>query len=145
MFISARVRQDIQTEVELLTTCMKKPDRDDWGKLECVLKILKGTRELKLTLSVDDILVVKWWVDVSYVVHENCRLHTGPKLFLGKGVVYSFSTKQNINGKSSIEDELIGVDDSMAKIIWSRYFIEAQGYNILHTKFIQDNKSDIIL
>ena len=40
---------------------------------------------------------------------------------------------------------MIGVDDYMNKIIWSRYSIEAQGYNIVHNIIIQDNKSAILL
>ena len=53
--------------------------------------------------------------------------------------------KKYINGKSSTEGELIGVDYAMTKIIWSRYFIEAQGYKISHNRLVQDSKSAIIL
>jgi hypothetical protein len=50
LFLS-RVRKDIQTAVAFLTTRVKHPDEDDWGKLKRALKYLKGTRYLKLTLS----------------------------------------------------------------------------------------------
>ena len=33
----------------------------------------------------------------------------------------------------------------MSKILWSRQFIEAQGYNISHNILMQDRNSDIIL
>ena len=46
---------------------------------------------------------------------------------LGKGAVPSFSTNQNKKGKIYIEVKMIGVDDDVAKILWSRYFIEALG------------------
>ena len=62
-----------------------------------------------------------------------------------KGVVSRFSTKQNINGKSSTEHEMIGVDNTMDKILWLRYFIEIQGYNIAHKILMQDNNSAMIL
>ena len=39
---------------------------------------------------------------------------------LGKGEVYSFSKKQNINGEISTEDELIDVYDNMVKILWPK-------------------------
>ena len=59
---------------------------------------------------------------------------------LGKGAVYSASTKQKFNTKSSTEAELIAVDDLMPQILWTNFFIEAQGLkfqdNILH----QDNQ-----
>ena len=51
---------------------------------------------------------------------------------LDKGSVSKLSTKQKINGKSSTEGKLIGVDSNMSQILWSIYSIEAQGYNIAH-------------
>ena len=48
---------------------MKKSDRDDWGKLKRMLKDLKLKTELKPTLSVGDMSVLKWWVDASYEVN----------------------------------------------------------------------------
>ena len=64
---------------------------------------------------------------------------------LGKLVVSISSTKQNINGKSSTEDDLVSVEDTMAKIFWSKYFIDVQEYNIDHNKLLQDNKIAILL
>ena len=34
LFMAARVRRDIQTAVAFLTTRVKSPDKDDWGKLK---------------------------------------------------------------------------------------------------------------
>ena len=60
-------------------------------------------------------------------------------------MVYSFYMKQNINRKISTEGELIGIDDISFNVLWSIYFIKAQGYNIAHRRLIQDNKSVIVL
>ncbi len=46
LFLSARTRRDIQTPVAFLTTRVKSPDEDDWGKLKHVLRYLKGTLQL---------------------------------------------------------------------------------------------------
>jgi hypothetical protein len=43
LFLS-RVRHDIQTSIAFLTTRVKSPDEDDWGKLKCVLTYLRTTR-----------------------------------------------------------------------------------------------------
>jgi hypothetical protein len=48
LFMATRVRQDIKTAVAFLTTRVKSPDKDDWGKLKPVLKYLNGTKYLKL-------------------------------------------------------------------------------------------------
>ena len=41
----------------------------------------------------------------------------------------SYSWKQKINTKSSTEAEIVGVDDSLAYILWARYFLQEQGYD----------------
>ena len=145
LFISTRVRKDIQTAVAFLTTRVKKPDEDDWGKLKRVLKYLKGTKHLKLTLVVDNMGVIRWWVDASYNAHEDCKGQTGAMMSLGRGAAISSSRKQKLNVRSSAEGELVGIDDALPCILWCRYFIEAQGYTIEQNILYQDNKSTILL
>ena len=70
MFMSTRKCKYIHTAVELLTMRVEKPYKEYWVKLKRVLKYIKVTRELKITLSVGDMSIVKWWVDSSYAVHE---------------------------------------------------------------------------
>ena len=145
LFLSSRARRDIQTAVSFLTTRVKKPDEDDWGKVKRVLKYLKGTRSLPLRLSVDNLSSSKWLVDVSHKFHWDCKGQTGAGMTLGEGATSSFSWKQKVNTKSSTESELVGVDDAMPQILWSLYFIRAQGYNMTHALVYQDNKSAILL
>ena len=140
-----RARPDIQTAVAFLTTRVTKPDVDDEKKLARVMKYLRGTTELTLTLEVGDLTVMKWWVDASYAVHPDMRSHTGGTFSLGKGSIYSTSIRQKLNTKSSTEAELVGVSDVMAQILWTRYFLEHQGYNIKTSILYQDNQSAILL
>jgi hypothetical protein len=145
LFVSTRVRRDIQTTVAFLTTRVKKPDEDDWGKLKRLLKYLKGTKHMKLTLTVDNLSIIRWWVDASYNVHEDCKGQTGAMMSLGKGAPISFSRKQKCNVRSSCEGELVGIDDALPTILWTRYFIESQGYSVEQNIMYQDNKSTILL
>jgi hypothetical protein len=73
------------------------------------------------------------------------RSHTGAVLSLGKGGVYSISTRQKINTKSSTEAELVGVDDAMSLIIWTKNFLEAQEYRASDNVVYQDNQSAMLL
>ena len=75
----------------------------------------------------------------------DCRGHTGTVMSLGKGAVLSSSAKQKLNTKSSTESELVGAHDGLSLILWSRYFIEAQGYTIDHNILYQDNQSTMLL
>ena len=145
LFMSTRARRDIQTAVSFLTSRVKSPDQDDWFKLRRCLKYLKGTIGLKLTLSVDDMSVIKWWADASYAVHDDCKGHTGYMMSLGEGAVTSASRKHKLNVKSSTESEIVGADDTLPQALWTRYFIEAQGYAIDKMILYQDNKSAILL
>ena len=64
---------------------------------------------------------------------------------LGKGALYSASTKQKIVTSSSTEAELVGVSDTLPKILWCRHFMEAQGCNVEDVYVYQDNQSAILL
>ena len=73
------------------------------------------------------------------------RGHSGGGLSLGRGFTIVSSTKQKLNTHSSTETEMVGADDFMPAICWTRYFLKAQGYRITDNVLFQDNKSSIIL
>ena len=64
---------------------------------------------------------------------------------LGKRVIYGMSACQKLNTRSSTKAELVAVDDCMSHVLWTRYFLEAQGYDINDCIIHQDNKSGILL
>ena len=84
-------------------------------------------------------------MDASFAVHDDMKSRTGLCMSLGKGSVYAASTKQKLNTNSSTESELVGVSDGIPKMIWTRYFMEAQGYNIEDLYICQDNQSAMLL
>lgn len=145
LFLSKRARPDIQTAVAFLTTRVTKPDQNDMVKLARVMKYLRGTPKLSLTLEANDMTVIKWWVDGSYAIHPDMRSHTGGTMSLGKGSVYSTSIRQKLNTKSSTEAELVGVADVMPQILWTRYFLQKQGYDVKTSMIYQDNQSAMLL
>ena len=76
---------------------VKAPDKDDWGKLKQVLRTLNGTKGLKLTMSVNGLSILKWYVDGSHNVHWDCKGHAGAMFILGEGAVSSYSRKLKLN------------------------------------------------
>ena len=60
LFLCKRGRPDIQTAIAFLTTRVKSPDEDDGQKLRRVIKYLRGTQNLVLTLESDNTLIVTW-------------------------------------------------------------------------------------
>ncbi len=93
--------------VAFLTTRVKNPDEDDWGKLKRVLKYLNGTKYLKLKLSVDNLAMLKWYVDGLHKVHADCRGHRGALFTMGKGATSSYLRKLKLNTRSLTESMLI--------------------------------------
>jgi hypothetical protein len=64
---------------------------------------------------------------------------------LGKGALISSSNKMKCNTKSSTETELIALHDKLPDVIWTRYFVECQWYDIDECTIFQDNMSTLLL
>ena len=129
-FLSLRARPDLQTLVRFLNKQVKFSDEDQ-GKQQRGLKYLKGTNQMV--------------VDAPHNEHWDCKGYTGMMMLLGKGVAMSMSHTQKSNTCSPTEQELIGINDVLSNILWSKYFIESQGYSMEYNILLQDSKSTILL
>jgi hypothetical protein len=63
----------------------------------------------------------------------------------GGGAAQSISRKQKLNTRSSTESELVGANNVLVMILWTKLFMEEQGYTIVQNILCQDNKSTILL
>ena len=138
-------KETVSSTVTLLCTRVQNPKEDDWKKLIRLLEYANGTRDDVLTLTCDDLQVLKWYVDASFAVHPDFKSHTGACMTYGTGTPITMSRKQKLNTRSSTEAELVGVDDAVNMILWTKLFLEAQGYKISTNVLYQDNKSAILL
>jgi hypothetical protein len=145
LFACKRARPDIHVAVTLLCTRVRDPNEDDWKKLIRLLEYINGTRDDVLTLSADDLHVIKWYVDASFAVHADFKSHTGAIMSYGNGAAMTMSRKQKLNTRSSTEAELVGVDDAVNMILWTKLFLSEQGYHVEKNTVYQDNKSAILL
>jgi hypothetical protein len=145
LYLSQRGRPDLQTAISFLCKRTSAPDEDDYKKLTRVMRYLQGSIELKLALSADGSGAIQWWVDASYGVHADMKGHTGGTMSMGKGSIYSTSSGQKLVARSSTENELIGVHDVMPQVLWTAYFMKAQGHEVVDNVLYQDNKSTILL
>jgi hypothetical protein len=132
--------------VSFIMMRVKSLDKDSWGNLKCVVRYLHSTRHMKLNLSVDNLATIRWWVNASHAILDNCRGHMASMMSIVKGAAISFSNTQKLNTKSSTESELVGADQVFSSILHTRYFlIEAQGYSIEQKILFQDNQSTMRL
>jgi hypothetical protein len=145
LYLSQRARPDIRTAVSFLCGRLKTPDHDDYKKLARLMKYLQATLDMPLILKADGTGRVRWSVDSSFAVHNDMKGHTGGSLTLGKGSIYSTSSKQKLVARSSTESEVIGVHDVYPQMAWTAYFLKDQGVEVVDTILYQDNMSAMLL
>ena len=145
LFLCKRARPDIEPLISFLTTRVREPDEDDWGKIMHGLLYLKGTLYMKRNMRSDSLSLIWWWVDASYGVHWDCQGHTGVVLSMEKGSIVNISQKHNMNVGSLTESELVSIADVLGMLLWCKYFMEAKGYTIENNILYQDDKSTILL
>jgi hypothetical protein len=90
-------------------------------------------------------MIVSSYIDASYATHQDFKGQTGSFITVGGGAAYAKSSKQKLVTKSSTEAELVGASDGLTQVIWTRNFLESQGYKQGATTVYQDNKSTIFL
>ena len=145
LFPTKRGRPDIHTGIAFLCTRVQQPNEEDWDKLMRLMKYMNGTKELVLTLSAEQLNTLKWFVDAAFAVRADFKSHTGMTMTMGQGTIMSMSRKQKLNTKSSTTAELVGDDDATTMMLWTKLFMEEQGYKIEENVLYQDNKSGILL
>ena len=141
LYLSKRARPDIQLPIAYLCTRVREPNTDDHKKLVRLTKYLDDTIGIPLILAMDGTNKIRWHVDAAFAVHNDMKSHTGATMTMGQGAASSQSSKQKLNTKSSTEAEFVGVDDIMPQVIWTRYFLEAQGETVEDNIVYQDNQS----
>jgi hypothetical protein len=120
LYANKRARPDICTAIVFLTTRVREPDKDEWTNLVHMMRYIRGTRTMPLILSANGSGILKWRVDASFAVHPNMRGHSGGGLSLGRGFPIVSSTKQKLKTWSSTETEIVGADNLMPAICWTR-------------------------
>ena len=101
MFVAKIERPYIHQTVAVLTTRVKEPNENDWKKLVRMIKYFNGTNKNYLTLSADNLKVIKWYVDTSFAVHPDFKSHTEVIITMGQGAMQSVSRKQKLNKRRS--------------------------------------------
>jgi len=71
--------------------------------------------------------------------------HTGGGMTMGTGMSINTSREQKLNTRSSTESELLGANDMVQMILWTKFFMESQGHDVKENSLHQDNKSTILL
>ena len=122
LYSTKQARPDTCKTVTFLTKRVRAPDLDDWDNMLHMMRYIRGTRMLPLIISSNGSGILKWWVDALFAVYPNMRGNYGGGLSLVRRFTILSSTKHKLKTRSSTETELVGADDFMPAICWSRYF-----------------------
>ena len=145
LWVSTKARPDILVPISFLGKRTSKADEDDESKLERLLSYLEHTRELRLTLGVDNLSVIKWWADSSFAVHQDMKSHSGLFGTLGRGAIFARSTTQKLNTTSSTESEVVASSEALVQALFTASFLKHQGYRVGSSLLHQDNTAAILL
>ncbi len=123
LFVAKRAPPDVLLAVLFLTTRVKSPDSDDWNTMKRILGYLMETIEYHFTLNYSNLNNLTWYIDGSYASHSDMRGQSGAVLMAGDCAVLFKSNKQKVNTSSSMEIELIAVDDALPTVQWVKPFM----------------------
>ena len=77
-----------------------------------------------MILSIDKSGKIQWYVDAEFAVQKDMRSHTGVFMNMVRGGSYVKYIKKKLNTKSSSEAKLVGVDDVLNQLVWTRYLLK---------------------
>ena len=130
MFEAKRARQDVLPVIIFLLSRTTTPNKGDWKKLIILMNFLNKTRKDVDTLEAGNTQKADWYIDAAFTVHNDFKIHTGAGFNIGKWIVTSIYTKQKVNTRSLTASELVGVDNVISKVIWTKLFTKAQDFII---------------
>jgi hypothetical protein len=134
LFASTHSRKDIQPTVAFLITRVLNPDKDDWEKLKRLLRYTRNTMHTPLITRDKSFIIVKWWVDASFVTHDDFRRHTGAMMPLGRGSIIGMPKKWKQRA-----------DGVIAPMMWKRYLLDAQCFKVEESLLDRDTMSTMLL
>ena len=119
LWIGIKTRPDLLVALSFLGKRTTIADEEDWVKLERLLSYLQATRNLPLTLGIDDLHVVKWWTDAAFAVHMDMKSHSGLVGSLGRGAIFARTGAQKLNIFSSTESEVVAGSEALSQALWT--------------------------
>ena len=82
-------------------------------------------------------------MDASYGVYHDTWSRKGGSLSLGRGTIFTKSTRQKLNYKNSTEAELVAATEVLPQILRTRFFLENHGVGVRKKLLYQDSEGVI--
>ena len=111
--VPSRATKDINMDIAFLCTRVRIPDEYEQGKLVRVLRHIIGTLHLPLILRAVSLSVIKLWFNASFDAYPLYKGSTEAMMSMGPGLIMELSWKQEINGRVSMGDNIVGTDNDL--------------------------------
>ena len=85
-----------------------------------VIRYIRGTLHLFLILMDYSLSVNKLWVDASFSARPDCKGHTRVIMYMVSDPIIELPRKQKINGRISMEADIVGSDNAFPQCLWYR-------------------------
>ena len=141
MYLARFTRPDILFTVTYLATKCQSPTDEDYAKGLRVIQYLSHHPHKHLQYNAGQ-AKIEVYCDASHLLHEDGKGHSGAVVMFAGNHIYSQSSKQKIQARSSTEAELIALDDITTYVVWLRHLLHELGINQSKASTIyQDNIS----
>ena len=144
--ISNHTRPDIAQAVSSLCRFSNNPGQDHWHALKLILRYLKGTSTMGITLGGESLeLNLVAYADADWAGDIDTRRSKSGYIFTIGQYPISWRSKLQISASlSSMEAELVAISDANREVLWLRKFLTALGYRQKSATIInEDNQSCI--
>ena len=141
--VSKRGRPNIEPVISFLCIIITESTNEVKSKFRRVFQYLKQTIGDKRIMGADILSRLGTWVNATYVLQTDLKIHTRNGITFGYGMIHCNSRNQKLNKKSSTEARSFGVSDYLPYNIWICLFMGAQGYGIKQNILFKYNHSSI--
>jgi Reverse transcriptase (RNA-dependent DNA polymerase) len=147
MYIAIGTRPDISFAVQQLTQFLDCFGIAHWNAAKRVVRYLKGTRDIRLSLGGSSVEALRGFSDSDYA---NCpdtrRSISGYCFSLGSGLISWSCRKQKTVSTSSCESEYVAASEASKEAIWLRSVLLHLGYGQTRpTRLFGDNNGALTL
>lgn len=143
MYVALNTRPDISASAAILSQRICNPRKLDWTELKRVVRYLKGTMNLKLRLSENDLKnTIIDFSDADWAESRKDRKSNSGFVFKFNGGIVSWaSRKQSCVSVSTTEVEFIALAEATRECIWLRRILADLDEIQTVTTIFEDNQS----
>ncbi|KAG5895754.1 hypothetical protein JTB14_029524 [Gonioctena quinquepunctata] len=137
LYIAVNTRPDISVRTLILSRKVSQPTERDWTEVECILRYLKGTRDMIMQLGKRGIFenILHGYADADWGENTRDRKSNTGYLFKYSGGLVSWrSRKQDCVSLPSTEAEVIALSEACRKAMWLKQLLKDFGEEVIEIK-----------